>query len=152
MGELDVRVTTELFGGRPLAEALAPAWDGGIYYAAQKKAATEKEKESTASLGLLYSSRWKNEDSARNFFTVYEGQLPRKYSGVKRREKDEKDETEHVYSTNEGDVLLTLVGVRVFISEGFDLEMARKLRDAIDSVQGTGPMMQGGFKSSCDFA
>ena len=144
MGELDVRVTTELFGGRPLAEALASEWNGGIYYAAQKKAATAAEKDMTASLGLLYSSQWKNEDSARSFFTVYEGELGRKYSGLKRRKADEKDETEHVYSTTEGDVLLTLVGDRVFIGEGFNLELSRKLRDAIDAAQGTGPVMQAG--------
>ncbi len=138
MGELDVRITTELFGGKPLAVALAPNWAGGIYYAAQKKAAVDKD--STASLGLLYSSRWRNEDSARSFFTVYDGQLSRKYSGVKRRGGDEKDETERVYSTSEGDVLLTLVGNKVFIGEGFDVALARKLRDAIDEAQGTGPL------------
>jgi hypothetical protein len=140
MGELDVRMTAELFGGRPLAEALAPNWQGGIYYAAQKKTAVNKD--STASLALMYASRWKNEDSARGFFTVYENQLPRKYSGLKRRKTDEKDETERVYSTSEGDVLLTLVGNKVFIGEGFDVALARKLRDAVDGVQGNGPVMQ----------
>ncbi|MES2391261.1 MAG: hypothetical protein V4555_06460, partial [Acidobacteriota bacterium] len=60
MGELDVRMTAELFGGRPLAEALAPAWDGGIYYAAQRKSASAAEKSTAASLGLMYLSRWKN--------------------------------------------------------------------------------------------
>ena len=139
MGELDVRITTELFGGRPLAEALAPNWAGGVYYAAQKKAAAV-DKDSTASLGLLYSSRWKNEDSARGFFTMYDGHLPRKYSKLKRREADEKDDTERVYSTSEGDVLLTLVGDRVYIGEGFDLELSRKLRDEIDGAQGSGPL------------
>jgi hypothetical protein len=140
MGELDVRITTELFGGRPMALALAPNWAGGMYYAAQKKTAVDKT--STASLGLLYASRWKNEDSARNFYTVYENQLARKYSGLKRRKKDEKDSTEHVYSTSEGDVLLTLVGNKVFIGEGFDVALARELRDAIDDAQGVGPVKE----------
>ena len=140
MGELDVRITTELFGGRPMALALAPNWQGGLYYAAQKKAAVDKN--STASLGLLYASRWKNEDSARNFFTVYDNQLARKYTGLKRRRKDEKDETERVYSTNEGDVLLTLAGGKVFIGEGFDVALARELRDAIDDAQGVGPVKE----------
>ena len=55
MGELDVQILTELFGGREMADALAPAWNGGIYYAAQRKSAvTAAEKESTASIGLLY--------------------------------------------------------------------------------------------------
>jgi hypothetical protein len=140
MGELDVRITTELFGGRPLALDIAPNWAGGIYYAAQKKNAPDKN--STASLGLLYASRWKTEDSARGFMMIYEAQLVRKYSGLKRRKKDEKDATERVYSTNEGDVLLTLSGNKVFISEGFDATLARELRDAVDEVQGTGPVKE----------
>ncbi len=144
MGELDVRITTELFGGKPMAEALAPEWNGGIYYAAQKKTAVDKD--STASLALMYSSRWKNVESAQGFFTVYEGQLPRKYSGLKRRTKDEVDGAERVYSTNEGDVLLTLAGDKVFIGEGFDVTLARKLRDAIDGAQGTGKVQEAGVR------
>ena len=142
MGELDVRMTAELFGGRPLAEALAPEWDGGIYYAAQRKTATPAQKQTTASLALLYSSRWKNEDSARSFFEVFEQEVPRQYDGLVRRKADEKDDGERVYSTNEGDVLLTLDGKTVWVSEGFDLALARKLRDAVDAAQGHGPLMQ----------
>ena len=37
MGELDVQILAELFGGREMAEALAPAWNGGVYYAAQRR-------------------------------------------------------------------------------------------------------------------
>src|SRR5580698_10439598 len=98
MGELDVRILVELFGGREMAEALAPAWNGGMYYAAQRKSAvTAAEKESTASLGLLYYSRWKNRDSARSFLNTYAAQIPRKYSNVVERNKDEVDEKEQVY-------------------------------------------------------
>jgi hypothetical protein len=82
MGEFDVRILTELFGGEQIADALTPEWKGGIYYAAQRKSAvTAEAKESTASIGLLYYSKWKNEDSARSFVRVYAGELPRKYSG-----------------------------------------------------------------------
>jgi len=131
-GELDVRMTAELFGGKPLAQALAPEWDGGIYYAAQRVAASAAEKQTTASIALLYSSHWKNEDSARSFFEVFEQELPRQYDGLKRRQADEKDETERVFSTKEGDVLLTLKGKTVWVSEGFEVGMARKMRDAVD--------------------
>jgi len=145
MGELDVRILTELFGGRQIAAALAPAWSGGIYYAAQRKSAvTEAEKESTASLGLMYYSRWKNEDSARSFLRIYAAQIPRKYSRVERRPHDEADEKEQVYSTNEGDVLLSISGKGVFISEGFELPLARKLRDRIVSEQPEGPLQIAG--------
>jgi hypothetical protein len=143
MGELDVRMTAELFGGRPLAEALAPEWDGGIYYAAQYRAATPEEKETTGSLGLLYSSRWKNEDSARSYFEVFEQEMPRQYDSLLRRKVDEKSDDERVYSTKEGDVLLTLRDKTVWVSEGFDLPLARKLREAVDEANvplGTGPV------------
>jgi hypothetical protein len=143
MGELDVRILIELFGGRDMAEALAPAWNGGMYYAAQRKSAvTPAEKESTASLGLIYYSRWKNRDSARSFMHTYAAQIPRKYSNVTEQTKDEADEKEQVYSTNEGDVLISISGTGVFIGEGFDLALARKLRDMMVSVQPEGPIRQ----------
>jgi hypothetical protein len=143
MGEYDVRILTELFGGPQIADALTPEWNGGIYYAAQRKSAQDKD--STASVALLYESKWKNEDSARSFLRVYAGELPRKYSGLVRRTQDEaKDGSEQVYTTNEGDVLLSISGAGVFVSEGFPLELARKLRDLIGSVQSNAPLQVAG--------
>jgi hypothetical protein len=144
MGELDVRMLAELFGGRPLAQALAPEWDGGIYYAAQRTAATAAEKLTTGSIAMLYSSRWRNEDSARSYFEVFEQEMPRQYDGLVRRQKDEADENERVYTTREGDVLLTLEGKTVWVSEGFSLAMARKLRGEVDAAQGVGPVLTAG--------
>ncbi len=43
---------------------------------------------------------------------------------------------------NEGDVLLSISGTGVFIGEGFDLALARKLRDSIVSMQSEGPLQQ----------
>jgi hypothetical protein len=142
MGEFDVKVLTELFGGEEIAEALTPEWNGGIYYAAQRRSAvTEEAKESTASIAILYESKWRNADSARTFLRVYAGELPRKYSRLMRRGTDEAaDLEEQVYTTNEGDVLLSIDGTGVFVSEGFPLELARKLRDAIGAVQSEGPL------------
>jgi len=132
---------TELFGGDQIADALTSQWNGGIYYAAQRKSAvTAEAKESTASIGLLYESKWKNDDSAKSFLRVYAGQLPRKYSGLVRRSKDEADESEQVYTTSEGDVLLSISGTSVFVSEGFPLDLARKLRELIVSVQSDAPL------------
>ncbi|WP_263368202.1 hypothetical protein [Edaphobacter bradus] len=145
MGELDVRILTELFGGREMGEALAPEWNGGVYYAAQRKSATTPAaKESTASISLLYYSRWKNEDSARSFLRIYAAEIPRKYSGVSRRKQDELGDGEQVYTTNEGDVLLSISRSGVFVSEGFPLELARRLRDSIASVQASGPVRVAG--------
>ena len=94
---------------------------------------------------LLYYSKWKNEDSARTFLRVYAEQLPRKYSGLVRRNKDEADASEQVYTTSEGDVLLSISGKGVFVSEGFPLELARKLRDSVASVQSDAPLQVAGY-------
>ena len=71
---------------------------------------------------------------------MFEEELPRQYDGLKRRKSDELDDSERVYSTREGDVLLTIQDDRVWVSEGFEVGLARKMRDAIDGVQGTGPL------------
>ncbi|HEY4379026.1 MAG TPA: hypothetical protein VGN01_01700 [Acidobacteriaceae bacterium] len=145
MGEFDVRILAELFGGEQIATALSSQWNGGIYYAAQRKSAvTPEAKKSTASIGLLYESKWKNEDSARTFVRVYEEELPRKYSGLVRRKKDEAGEDEQVYTTSEGDVLISMDGTGVFVSEGFPLALARKLRDSIGAAQSNGPLQLAG--------
>jgi hypothetical protein len=143
MGELDVRMLTELFAGQEQASALAPAWDGGIYFAAQRRSAkTAEAKASTASIGLLYYSHWKNEPSARNFAQIYVEQLPRKYKRLERRKKDEKGANEKVYSTPEGDVLVQIVDNGVFVAEGFDVALARQLADAVVGMQANGPLQQ----------
>ena len=143
MGELDVRILAELFGGREIAAALSPEWNGGLYYATQRKSAvTAAEKNSTASIGLLYYSRWKDADSAHTFQHIYSAQIPRKYSNVVERTKDETGENELVYSTSEGDVLISRSGDNVFVGEGFDLALARKLRDSIAGAQPVGPLQQ----------
>jgi hypothetical protein len=146
MGELDVRMTAELFGGRPLALALAPEWDGGIYYAAQKKDASDADKATTKSVAILYAQRWKDADSARSFFHIFEEELPRQYDGLTRRKADEKDDDERVYSTREGDVVLSRQDNMVWISEGFDAALGRSLRDVIvtANLSGTGPVMSAG--------
>jgi hypothetical protein len=77
---------------------------------------------------------------------TYAAQIPRKYSGVVERTKDEADEKEQVFSTSEGDVLISLSGTGVFIAEGFDLALARKLRNTVVSVQAEGPVKQAGVE------
>jgi hypothetical protein len=125
MGQLDVRMLTELFGGPEMSAALTPAWDGGIYYAVQKKSVPDKD--STASIGLLYLSQWKSPEAAAGFAKMYSGEIGQQYSNVARDTKDESDPNERVYKTNEGPMLISTQGNLVFVSESFDLPLARKL-------------------------
>jgi hypothetical protein len=133
MGALDVRILTELFAGKDEAEQLTPEWDGGMYYAAQSRAAkTPEEKDSTKSVALLYLSQWKSEDAAAQFAAVYAGNLKRKYMQVHIQPRDESEGSgESVFTTEEGPVVIATVGRGVFISESFPLPLARKLELAM---------------------
>lgn len=136
MGQLDVRMLTELFGGQELSQALTPAWDGGIYYAVQsRKAKTEAEKNSTASVALFYLSQWKSPQAAHAFTAMYADELGKKYSNVTRDTNDEADQTEQIYNTSEGPVVMTTTGRMVFVSESFDLATARKLAFLVMGAQ-----------------
>ena len=139
MGELDVEIMASLFGGPELGHALAGAWDGGVYYAGQRRAATPAEKLSTGSLAVLYFSKWKTSEAAETFDKLYEAELGRKYNKLAERKGDEA-EGEKVYSTEEGDVLLSRREDAFYVSEGLPLVMARKLRDETAAAQGVGPV------------
>ena len=145
MGELDVQILAELFGGPEIAHVLATQWDGGVYYAAQRRNATPEQRQSAGSIGLVYLSRWKSPAAAETFLKVYADELARKYDGLKERVADEADgEEEQVYSTNEGDVELRLSGSSVLLSEGYPLATARKLTAAFLAVQSSGPVQMAG--------
>jgi hypothetical protein len=134
MGALDVRILTELFAGKAGAKDLTPEWDGGMYYAAQSRAAkTPEEKDSTKSVALLYLSQWKSEEAAANFAAMYAENLKRKYTDVHMQPTDASEgrSDESVFTTEEGPVLIATVGRGVFISESFPLPLARKLELAM---------------------
>src|SRR6202034_2990135 len=85
MGELDVRILTELFGGPDVAAILTPQWKGGLYYAAQsRKAVTPAQQAATSSVALLYLSAWRTPAAAKEFAELYGRELSKKYSGVVR--------------------------------------------------------------------
>ena len=138
MGALDVRILTELFAGKDAAAMLTPQWDGGMYYAAQSRAATTPEaKASTKSVALLYLSQWKSDEAAAKFAAIYAENLKRKYTDVHVQPVDLSEESagqgsgESIYITEEGPVVITTLGRGVFISESFPLPIARKLELAM---------------------
>jgi hypothetical protein len=148
VGQLDLHILAGLFGGDDAARNLTPAWDGGIYWAGQRVSATPAEQATTGSISLFYLSVWKNLVSAQTFAKLYAEELGRKYSGLKADVSAEHaspvnstDGTmEQVYSTSEGPVVITTRGKLVFVSESFDLPLARKLTSLILDAQGTGAL------------
>ncbi len=124
MGELDVRI---LDGAVWRAARWRRRWRrrgmAVLYYAAQRKSAvTAAEKESTASIGLLYYSQWKNADSARSFMRVYAAQIAAEVLGCGASgRRMRRMRTSRCTRPNEGDVLLSISGTGVFVGEGFEL-------------------------------
>jgi hypothetical protein len=147
VGQLDLHILAELFGGDGAASDLTPAWNGGLYWAGQlRSATTPAEQDTTKSLALLYLSVWKNDASARAFAKLYSGDLARKYSSVHDVSTTQASSAagsgsvEQVYSTDEGPVVITTRGKLVFVAESFPLDLARKLTTLILDAQGTGEM------------
>ena len=142
VGQLDVHILTGIFGGESAARDLTPAWDGGLYWAGQLRSATPADKATTKSIALLYLSSWKSNASAHSFATLYAAQLGRKYSGLKTAPAHDPADgsEEQVYDTNEGPVLITTRGKMVFVTESFDLTLARRLAAMILNAQGSGEM------------
>lgn len=147
VGELDLHILTELFGGESASRDLTPSWDGGIYWAGQRLSAkTPAEQASTKSISLFYLSAWKNSAAAQVFSELYANALGRKYSGL---HKDEAHAAatdapagniEQVFTTDEGPVVITTRGKLVFVSESFDLDQARKLANLVIDAQGSGDL------------
>ncbi len=146
VGQLDLHILTRLFGGDEASRDLTPAWDGGIYWAGQRLDATPAEQKTTRSISLFYLSAWKSEASAQAFAQLYADSLGRKYSGLHKEEAAQTPAgapagtVEQVYTTDEGPVAITTRGKLVFVSESFDLPLARKLATLIMDAQGTGEM------------
>ena len=136
MGELDVRMLVELFGGKDESRRLTPEWNGGLYYAAQRRRASAQEKSSTASVGIFYLSQWKDEGAASRFAEVYANALGRKYSHLSPDLAAATEPHERVFKTEEGPVLIATSGKQVFISESFDLGLSRKLELLLEGAQG----------------
>jgi hypothetical protein len=83
IGQLDLRILAQLFGGEQVANHLTPAWDGGIYWAGQLLSAkTTEAKAKTDSLAIFYLSSWKNAATAQAFAELYADELRRKYDRV----------------------------------------------------------------------
>jgi Spy/CpxP family protein refolding chaperone len=151
VGQLDLQILAQVFGGDSAERDLTPAWDGGIYWAGQRKdATTPAEQASTASLALFYLAAWKNNASATAFAQLYATELGRKYSGLRPDLEAAKTPNpnlpagsqEQVFTTNEGPVVITTRGKFVFISESFPLPLARQLTALILDAQGTGEIRQ----------
>jgi hypothetical protein len=158
VGEIDLHILAGILGGEDAARDLTPAWDGGVYWAGQRLNATPAEQSTTKSLALFYLSAWKNAASAQAFAQLYASGLGRKYSGLKPDLGAQQagaanlpeGETEQVFTTTEGPVVITTRGKLVFVAETFPLDLARKLTELTLDAQGTGDLKMAGLQRSTE--
>ena len=75
VGEFDHAILLEQYGGKPLAEELAPMWRGGAMQLLERKA--------EARVVLVYASEWADEAAAKRMFDAYRQVLKGKWKKLK---------------------------------------------------------------------
>lgn len=161
LGELDVRMLAETYDRSVDAKAMAAAWDGGVYYAAQRGRGKGSEPGSTVTvmgtgtLGLVYVSRWRDAEAAERFARMYEDELPRRYRSAVAEAGErpaggsgDADVRAARYDTDEGKVVVAVEGRWVFVAEGFGAETAERLRRQVLAVNGMGSAGDGAMASA----
>jgi len=145
MGEFDVAVLIEQYEGKALSKKMYPEWRGGYYYAAMPKPDPGSDVVINGPLGLLYVSRWSSVDKAAEFASIYASALKERYKKVEAAgapvpqsgaqtddgktdvKTDAKSDSNvdllkgrHVWTTEEGTVVIEEQGDMVFVSESLD--------------------------------
>ncbi len=138
MGEFDVAVLIEQYAGKKLSDRLYPEWRGGYYYAARPK------NDATAPLGLLYVSRWSSPEKASEFAELYARSLAQRYKKAEEVGKLSGDSSEqhpeykvdilkgrHIWTTEEGTVVIEEQGDTVLVSESLDAATTETLEKEV---------------------
>jgi hypothetical protein len=126
MGEFDVAVLVEQYAGKTISKKIYPQWRGGYYYAAKAKA------NPSGPLALLYVSRWSTPTAAAQFAGVYAHSLNQRYRKLNEGGDPQQPDTaksndpalslegRHVWSTEEGAIVIEQKGDTVFVTESLD--------------------------------
>jgi len=141
MGEFDVAILIDQYAGVETSHAMYPHWRGGYYYAARPKG------DPAATLALLYFSRWSDAESAAKFAAIYAKSLAKRYKQVQEGAEDGANLVRelsnlvtlagsHTWLTEEGPVVIDVVGDSVLITESLDEPTTERLRG---DLLGTAP-------------
>jgi len=133
VGEFDVAILIDQYAGVEVSHAMYPHWRGGYYYAARPKG------DSAAALGLLYCSRWSDAESAAQFAAIYAKSLAKRYKQVQEAAEDGANSVrelsnlatlagDHTWLTEEGAVVIDVLGDSVLITESLDQLTTERLR------------------------
>lgn len=136
VGEFDVAILIDQYGGAELSNKMFPHWRGGYYYAVRPKG------DAAAPLALLYASRWSTSEKAANFAAIYASALNKRYLHVRDVPVNGKEpaiKTEaldhltgkRAWLTEDGPVVIDVQGDTVVITESLDEATTDILEQAV---------------------
>jgi hypothetical protein len=139
VGEFDVAVLIDQYGGAQLSDKMYPHWRGGYYYAVRPKA------DPAAPIALLYASRWSTPEKAANFGAIYASALSKRYLKLRDVLVDGKEpaiKTEaldhltgkRAWLTEEGPVVIDVQGDTVVVTESLDETISDTLEQAVFGI------------------
>lgn len=136
VGEFDVSILIAQYAGADKSHHLYPHWRGGYYYAGRPNGHPE------VALGLLYVSRWSNEEKAAEFAAIYAKALAKRSRRIRETGLTDEQPTDnldalesltgkHRWLTDEGLAVIDVKGDTVVVCHGLDLETTRQLHKAL---------------------
>jgi len=168
MGQFDVSLLLNQYVSAEQANSLTPQWRGGYYWAARAAKGQDKSNNTpvdTASIAMVYVSRWAGPEAASQFAGAYAAGLTKRYRTVQKLtvaailpDKPPAGGSEPApnaadngpaaltepttFTTEEGPVIIVPSGNMLVITESFDPETAGKIRDAVLKGSDHGPIIQ----------
>jgi hypothetical protein len=139
MGEFDVAVLIEQYAGKKLSDEMYPEWRGGYYYAARPK------NDAAAPLGLFYVSQWSSAEKASEFAEIYARSLAERYKKAEEVGNPSSGQSSlenppskigvlkgrHLWTTEEGAVVIEEQGDTVLVSESLDAATTQTLEKEV---------------------
>jgi len=129
VGQLDVDILLKQYSEDAIADRLSSAWRGGSYYAVGRKGAKPPDPNSTAHIGLIYVSKWSDDQAAREFAKIYAEALPSRYKKLEHGQGGASGPDK--YSSADGPIYIQQNGNLVIAIESFDDATAQKLIQAV---------------------
>src|SRR5215471_15092154 len=129
VGQLDVNILLKQYSEDAVANRLSSAWRGGSYYAVGRKGIKPADPNSTAHIGLIYVSKWSDDQAAREFAKIYVAALPSRYKKLEHEQGGTSGPDK--YSSADGPIYVQQNGNVVIAIESFDDATAQKLIQAV---------------------
>lgn len=120
-GEFDTAMFVDQFAATEASRKIYPEWRGGYYFAVRPKA------NPSGPLCLLYVSRWSSAENALEFAEIYAKSLSKRYQHAEQADTKQVGSLEdlktltgsHIWSTEEGAVLMDVRGDTIVVAESF---------------------------------